>query len=129
MLRLAVSHMLGAGFVFDFKNADGVEEFMRITDGRRRRRPWRLRQRSRLRCACSGLAALYRASTSTRPTFGSRWGLHCGARRSQDRHPAGPGGKERIRRLMDVIASGRVDLTALIAHHYKLDDIENAYGF
>jgi len=30
---------------------------------------------------------------------------------------------------MDVIASGRVDLTALIAHHYKLDDIENAYGF
>lgn len=32
--RMAVSHMLGADFVVDFKNADPVEEIMRITDGR-----------------------------------------------------------------------------------------------
>ena len=38
-----------------------------------------------------------------------------------------PGGKERMRRLMSVIASGRVDLSAMVTHRYKLDDIEAAY--
>jgi threonine dehydrogenase-like Zn-dependent dehydrogenase len=38
-----------------------------------------------------------------------------------------PGGKERMRRLTAVIASGRVDLTSLVTHRYKLDDIEKAY--
>jgi alcohol dehydrogenase len=38
-----------------------------------------------------------------------------------------PGGKERMRRLMAVIQSGRVDLGAMVTHRYKLDDIEAAY--
>jgi threonine dehydrogenase-like Zn-dependent dehydrogenase len=38
-----------------------------------------------------------------------------------------PGGKERMRRLMNVLASGRVDLGALVTHHYPLSDIVNAY--
>ena len=38
-----------------------------------------------------------------------------------------PGGKERMRRLMDVIACGRVDLTPLVTHRFKLDQIEEAY--
>ncbi len=38
-----------------------------------------------------------------------------------------PGGKERMRRLMDVIGSERVDLTPLVTHRYELDDIEAAY--
>jgi threonine dehydrogenase-like Zn-dependent dehydrogenase len=38
-----------------------------------------------------------------------------------------PGGKERMRRLMDVIASGRVDLKSMVTHRFKLDDIEQAY--
>ena len=33
-----------------------------------------------------------------------------------------PGGKERTRRLMEVIASNRVDLTPLVTHCVKLDD-------
>lgn len=32
-----------------------------------------------------------------------------------------------MRRLMDVISSGRVDLTSMVTHRYKLDDIEAAY--
>jgi threonine dehydrogenase-like Zn-dependent dehydrogenase len=38
-----------------------------------------------------------------------------------------PGGKQRMRCLVEVIASGRVDLTSLVTHRYKLDDIEHAY--
>jgi threonine dehydrogenase-like Zn-dependent dehydrogenase len=32
-----------------------------------------------------------------------------------------------MRRLMNVVESGRVDLGALVTHHYKLDDIVAAY--
>ena len=39
----------------------------------------------------------------------------------------GRGGKERMRRLLNVVASGRVDLAPLVTHHYALDDITNAY--
>ncbi len=38
-----------------------------------------------------------------------------------------PGGKERMRRLLNVVASGRADFGALVTHHYRLDDIVEAY--
>ena len=38
-----------------------------------------------------------------------------------------PGGKERMRRLMSVVAARRVDLEPLVTHRYKLDQIEQAY--
>jgi threonine dehydrogenase-like Zn-dependent dehydrogenase len=38
-----------------------------------------------------------------------------------------PGGKERMRRLMNVVASGRVNLKPLVTHRFKLDQIEKAY--
>ena len=38
-----------------------------------------------------------------------------------------PGGKERMRRLMEVVRSGRVDLTPLLTHSYSLDKIGDAY--
>jgi threonine dehydrogenase-like Zn-dependent dehydrogenase len=37
-----------------------------------------------------------------------------------------PGGKERMRRLMSMIAHGRVDLTPLVTHRFALDDIHEA---
>jgi threonine dehydrogenase-like Zn-dependent dehydrogenase len=38
-----------------------------------------------------------------------------------------PGGKERMRRLMDVVAHARVDLTPLLTHRFSLDQIHEAY--
>jgi hypothetical protein len=38
-----------------------------------------------------------------------------------------PGGNERMRRLMEVVRAGRVDLTPLLTHTVPLDQIERGY--
>jgi 2-desacetyl-2-hydroxyethyl bacteriochlorophyllide A dehydrogenase len=38
-----------------------------------------------------------------------------------------PGGKERMRRLMELVRFGRVDLTPLLTHSFSLDQINQAY--
>ena len=38
-----------------------------------------------------------------------------------------PGGKERMRRLMEVVRAGRVDLTPLLTHTFSLEDIREGY--
>jgi alcohol dehydrogenase len=38
-----------------------------------------------------------------------------------------PGGKERMRRLMEVVRSGRVDLSPLLTHTFSLEQINDAY--
>ena len=38
-----------------------------------------------------------------------------------------PGGKERMRRLMNIVASGRVSTRPLLTHAYRLEQIEEAY--
>jgi alcohol dehydrogenase len=37
-----------------------------------------------------------------------------------------PGGKERMRRLMAMVATRRIDLSPLVTHHFALDDIHEA---
>jgi alcohol dehydrogenase len=38
-----------------------------------------------------------------------------------------PGGKERMRRLMSMVQHDRVDLTALVTHHFTLDQLPEAF--
>jgi threonine dehydrogenase-like Zn-dependent dehydrogenase len=38
-----------------------------------------------------------------------------------------PGGKERMRRLMELVRHGKLDLTPLITHTFSLDQITEAY--
>jgi threonine dehydrogenase-like Zn-dependent dehydrogenase len=38
-----------------------------------------------------------------------------------------PGGKERMRRLIEVVRQGRVDLTPLLTHSFSLEQIGEAY--
>ena len=38
-----------------------------------------------------------------------------------------PGGKERMRKLMEMVKHGRLDLTPLITHRFSLDQVEEAY--
>ena len=39
-----------------------------------------------------------------------------------------PGGKERMRRLMELVRTGRIDLTPFLTHSFALDDIGEAYA-
>jgi threonine dehydrogenase-like Zn-dependent dehydrogenase len=39
-----------------------------------------------------------------------------------------PGGKERIRRLMNVVRAGRFDPTPLLTHSFSLEDIAKGYA-
>ena len=38
-----------------------------------------------------------------------------------------PGGKERMRKLMELVRHGRLDLGKLVTHSFPLDRIEEAY--
>jgi threonine dehydrogenase-like Zn-dependent dehydrogenase len=39
-----------------------------------------------------------------------------------------PGGKERMRRLMELVRRKRIDLTPMITHRFRLDEIQRAYA-
>jgi len=38
-----------------------------------------------------------------------------------------PGGKDRMRRLMRLIESKRIEAKPIVSHHYRMDEIETAY--
>ena len=129
--RLRMSSQLGADVVIDSSQHDPVEEIMRITQGRG----------VDVSIEALGQQATFEAALRVlRPggTLSSLGVYSTGLTIPLDAFAAGlgdhrivttlcPGGKERMRRLMSVIQSKRVDLGAMVTHRFKLDDIEAAY--
>ncbi|CAN5347339.1 NAD(P)-dependent alcohol dehydrogenase [soil metagenome] len=129
--RQAVARRLGADHVVDFAHEDPVAAIMRMTDGRgvdvaiealgrQQTFEWALRV-LRPGGTLSSLGVYSSDLTIPLSAFAAGLGDHtivttlC------------PGGKERMSRLIDVVASSRADLSALVTHRFSLDQIETAY--
>jgi alcohol dehydrogenase len=129
--RQAMSLTLGADEIVDFSKVNVVDEIMRLTDGRG------------VDVAIEALGRQETFETALRVLRPggtlSSLGVYSGDLKIPlDAFAAGlgdhtlvtslcPGGKERMTRLMSVVASGRVDLRPLVTHRFKLEDIERAY--
>jgi threonine dehydrogenase-like Zn-dependent dehydrogenase len=129
--RLTVARRLGANVTLNFTETDVVAELKRLTDGRG------------VDVAIEALgqqATFENALRSVRPggtlsSLGVYSGklvapyeaLYAGLGDQKIVTTLCPGGKERMRRLMAMIANHRVDLGPLVTHHFALDDIEAAF--
>jgi threonine dehydrogenase-like Zn-dependent dehydrogenase len=129
--RMDMARKLGADFVIDFSKSDPVQEIMRLTDGRGV--DVAIEALGRQETFESALRVLRPGGTL------SSLGVYSGDLKIPlDGFAAGlgdhkivttlcPGGKERMRRLVEIVGSGRVDTRALVTHRFKLDQIEQAY--
>ncbi len=129
--RLEMARRLGASHVVDFSKQDPVQAVRDLTGGRG----------VDVSIEALGLQSTFEAALRVlRPggTLSSLGVYSTDLRIPLDAFAAGlgdhriitslcPGGKERMRRLMEVIAAGRVDLKPLVTHRFKLDDIVEAY--
>jgi threonine dehydrogenase-like Zn-dependent dehydrogenase len=129
--RLDIAKKMGADLTLNFKNCDVVDEIMKATGGRGvdasiEALGTQATFESALRVlkpggTLSSLGVYSSDLTIPLSAFAAGLGDHrivtalC------------PGGKERMRRLMNLLASGRIDLGLMVTHHYKLEDIVAAY--
>jgi alcohol dehydrogenase len=128
--RLRMARQMGADVVLDFREVDVVTEVKKLTGGG-------------VDVAIEALGTqetFERALRSLRPggTLSSL-GVYSGKLEvPYDAFAAGigdhrivttlcPGGKERMRRLMEIVKHGRLDLTPLITHRLSLDQIVEGY--
>ena len=129
--RLRVAKQMGADHVVDGSQVDPVAEIMRLTSGRGvdvaiEALGTQQTFEAALRVLRPGgtLSSLGVYSTDLTIPLGA---FSAGLGDHKIVTTLCPGGKERMRRLMSVIQSRRVDLSAMVTHRFKLDDIEAAY--
>jgi len=129
--RLEVAKKLGCDDVVDFKAGDPVEQIMALTDGRGvdvaiEALGTQATFESALKVLRPGgtLSSLGVYSTDLKIPLAA---FSAGLGDNKIVTSLCPGGKERMRRLMNVVGSGRIDLTPLVTHRFKLDDVEAAY--
>ena len=129
--RMAIARRMGADHVVDFRRSDPVDEILKLTGGRG------------VDVAIEALGTPQTFESCLRVLRPGGILSSLGVYSSDLKLPLGafaaglgdhtivttlcPGGKERMRRLMNVVASGRVDLAPLVTHRFRLDDIEKAY--
>ncbi|MBK6866810.1 MAG: NAD(P)-dependent alcohol dehydrogenase [Burkholderiales bacterium] len=129
--RLEISKKLGADVTLNFNQVDVVEEVLKLTGGKGADSAiealgLQSTFEQSLRCIRPGgtLSSLGVYSEDLRipvAAFGAGLGDH------RINTALCPGGKERMRRLMNVIESERLDLGVLVTHQRKLDEIVEAY--
>lgn len=129
--RMEMARAMGATHIVDFSNVDPVDEIRRITDGRG------------VDVAIEALGMQVTFETALRVlrpggTLSSLGVYSSDLKIPLDAFSAGlgdnrivttlcPGGKERMRRLMEVIAAGRIDTRPMVTHRFSLDAIVDAY--
>ena len=129
--RIEMAKRVGADIVIDFKKADPVDEIMRVTNGRG----------VDVAIEALGLQSTFESCLRVLKPGGTLSSLgvyaedltiplaafHAGLGDHKIITSLCPGGKERMRRLMNVIASGRIDLEPLVTHRFRLEQIDEAY--
>jgi threonine dehydrogenase-like Zn-dependent dehydrogenase len=129
--RLEMARRLGADVTIDFRKTDPVAEILRLTQGRG----------VDVAIEALGTQQTFESSLRVLKPGGvlSSLGVYSGKLSLPlESIAAGlgdhrivttlcPGGKERMRRLMSVLAAGRLDLEPLVTHRFPLDRIEEAY--
>ena len=130
-VRLAMSRQIGADVTLDFTKVDVFEEVMRLTGGRG----------ADVTIEALGTQQTFESALRVLRPGGtlSSLGVYSGKLEiPYDAFGAGladyrivttlcPGGKERLRRLIEMVRSGRLDLRPLITHRFRLADIGDAY--
>ncbi|SMP63555.1 NAD(P)-dependent alcohol dehydrogenase [Noviherbaspirillum suwonense] len=129
--RLAMARRLGADVALDYKQVDVVDEILKLTNGRGA--DVAIEALGTQQTFESGLRSLKPGGTlSSLGVYSGKLSLPL------DAFAAGlgdhrivttlcPGGKDRMRRLMNIVGSKRVDLEPLVTHRFRLDQIEEAY--
>lgn len=129
--RLEVSKRMGADVTLNFKNCDVVDEVMKLTGGRG----------ADASIEALGTQLTFEQSLRVLKPGGTLSSLGVYAEDlviPVDAYAAGigdyriesalcPGGKERMRRLLNIVEANRFDFTELVTHEYKLEDIVDAY--
>jgi alcohol dehydrogenase len=128
--RLKMAKRMGADVALDYREVDVVSEVLRLTGGG-----------ADVAIEALGTQATFESALRSLRPGGTLSSLGVYAGKLQipyEAFSAGlgdqrivttlcPGGKERMRRLMEVVRGGRVDLTPLLTHTFPLDKIGDAY--
>lgn len=128
--RLKMARKMGADVVLDYRNSDVLAEVLKLTGGG-----------ADVTIEALGTQGTFEGALRALRPGGtlSSLGVYSGKLQiPYEAFAAGigdyrivttlcPGGKERMRRLIETVRHGRVDLTPLITHTYPLDRIRDAY--